>query len=630
MCLAAFLEVKFMKTISIDIETYSDVNLAKCGVYKYTESPASEILLFGYAVDGGKVQVIDLAQGETISEEILDALTDDTVTKWAFNANFERVCLSRYLTDLGRSLDPFHDRHPLSQNCARFLNPAGWKCSMVWSAYMGLPLSLEGVGAVLKLDNQKLKEGRELIRYFCVPCKETKTNGGRTRNLPRHALDKWALFKSYNKRDVEVEVAIQQRLKHFPVPEQVWEEYHLDQEINDRGIGIDLELARQAVAMGARSRESLMAALKEKTGLENPNSVIQMLDWLEQHGLKTDSLGKKNVQELLKTAQEPLRSVLLLRQKLAKSSVKKYQAMEMTACQDGRARGMFQFYGANRTGRFAGRHIQLQNLPQNHMPDPSEARELVRQGNYEALDLLYDSIPDVLSQLIRTAFVPRRGMKFVVSDFSAIEARVISWLAGEKWKSAAFAGGKDIYCSTASQMFGVPVVKHGANGELRQKGKIAELACGYGGSVGALKAMGALDMGIPEEELASLVQSWRSANPHIVDFWWQVDGAVKAAIKQRIPVWVNNIQFFCQSGLLFIELPSGRRLSYVKPRIGENKFGGESVTYEGIGATKKWERLKATDQSSWKTSSRGQPGTSSAMPCRPSGAVPLWVMSMMN
>lgn len=593
MCLAAFLEVKFMKTISIDIETYSDVNLAKCGVYKYTESPAFEILLFGYAVDGGKVQVIDLAQGETISEEILDALTDDTVTKWAFNANFERVCLSRYLTDLGRSLDPFHDRHPLSQNCARFLNPAGWKCSMVWSAYMGLPLSLEGVGAVLKLDNQKLKEGRELIRYFCVPCKETKTNGGRTRNLPRHALDKWALFKSYNKRDVEVEVAIQQRLKHFPVPEQVWEEYHLDQEINDRGIGIDLELARQAVAMDARSRESLMAALKEKTGLENPNSVIQMLDWLEQHGLKTDSLGKKNVQELLKTAQEPLRSVLLLRQKLAKSSVKKYQAMEMTACQDGRARGMFQFYGANRTGRFAGRHIQLQNLPQNHMPDLSEARELVRQGNYEALDLLYDSIPDVLSQLIRTAFVPRRGMKFVVSDFSAIEARVISWLAGEKWKSAAFAGGKDIYCSTASQMFGVPVVKHGVNGELRQKGKIAELACGYGGSVGALKAMGALDMGIPEEELASLVQSWRSANPHIVDFWWQVDGAVKSAIKQRIPVWVNNIQFFCQSGLLFIELPSGRRLSYVKPRIGENKFGGESVTYEGIGATKKWERLES-------------------------------------
>ena len=715
LCFAAFLEVKRMKTISIDIETYSDVNLAKCGVYKYAESPDFEIPLFGYAVDGREVKVVDLAQGETIPKEILEALTDDAVTKWAFNANFERVCLSRYLTDLGRSLDPFHDRHPLSQECARFLNPAGWKCSMVWSAYMGLPLSLEGVGAVLNLDNQKMKEGRDLIRYFCVPCKETKTNGGRTRNLPSHAPDKWNLFKSYNKRDVEVEMAIQERLQKYPVPDQVWEEYHQDQEINDRGIAIDLELARQAVAMDAKSRESLMTALKEKTGLENPNSVLQMLRWLEARGLKSDSLGKKQVKELLKTAQEPLRSVLQLRQKLAKSSVKKYQAMEMTACQDGRARGMFQFYGANRTGRFAGRHIQLQNLPQNHLPDLSEARELVRQGNYEALELLYDSVPDVLSQLIRTAFVPREGMKFVVSDFSAIEARVISWMAGEKWKSAAFAAGKDIYCSTASQMFGVPVVKHGVNGELRQQGKIAELACiaegqlvltdhglipienmttedrvwdgenwvhhdgvvyrgerevmryagllatpdhlvyveekeepvpfqaaaengyhlrrlcssiviqygdlpalarvydilnagphhrftvsdclvhncGYGGSVGALKAMGAMDMGITEEELGPLVQSWRAANPHIVDFWWQVDKAVKTAIKQRIPVQVNNLRFLCKSGMLFIELPSGRRLSYVKPRIGENKFGGESVTYEGIGATKKWERLES-------------------------------------
>lgn len=715
MCFAAFLEVKRMKTMSIDIETYSSVNLAKCGVYKYTESPDFAILLFGYAVDGGPVRVIDLAQGETIPEEILEALTDDSITKWAFNANFERVCLSRYITDLGRSLDPFHDRHPLSQDCARFLNPAGWKCSMVWSAYMGLPLSLEGVGAVLNLDNQKMKEGRDLIRYFCVPCKETKTNGGRTRNLPNHAPDKWNLFKSYNKRDVEVEMAIQERLQKYPVPEQVWEEYHQDQEINDRGIAIDLELARQAVAMDAKSRESLMEALKEKTGLENPNSVLQMLGWLEAHGLKTDSLGKKQVKKLLKTAQEPLRSVLQLRQKLAKSSVKKYQAMEMTACQDGRARGMYQFYGANRTGRYAGRHIQMQNLPQNYLPDLSEARELVRQGNYEALELLYDSVPDVLSQLIRTAFVPREGMKFVVSDFSAIEARAISWMAGEKWKSAAFAAGKDIYCSTASQMFGVPVVKHGVNGELRQKGKIAELACiaegqlvltdhglipienmttedriwdgenwvhhdgvvyrgerevmryagllatpdhlvyveekeepipfqaaaengyhlrrlcssiviqygdlpararvydilnagphhrftvsdclvhncGYGGSVGALKAMGAMDMGIPEEELGHLVQSWRAANPHIVDFWWQVDKAVKTAIKKRIPVQVNNLRFLCKSGMLFIELPSGRRLSYVKPRIGENKFGGESVTYEGIGATKKWERLES-------------------------------------
>lgn len=582
-----------MKTISIDIETFSDVNLAKCGVYKYAESPAFEILLFGYAVDGGEVQVVDLVQGERIPDAILDALTDESITKWAFNASFERVCLSRYLRELGRNLNPFHDHHPLSQDCARFLNPAGWKCSMVWSAYMGLPLSLEGAGIVLNLDSQKLKNGKDLIRYFCVPCKETKSNGGRTRNLPQHDLDKWTLFKSYNKRDVEVEMAIQERLKKYPVPQQVWDEYHLDQEINDRGIAIDRTLAENAIAIDARSRESLMAVLKEKTGLENPNSVIQMIGWLEQHGMKTDSLGKKQVQELLKTAEEPLRSVLLLRQKLAKSSVRKYQVMEMTSCEDSRARGMFQFYGANRTGRFAGRHIQLQNLPQNHLPDLAEARELVRQGNYEALGLLYDSIPDVLSQLIRTAFVPRKGLKFVVADFSAIEARVLSWLAGETWRSDVFARNGDIYCASASSMFGVPVEKHGVNGHLRQKGKIAELALGYGGSVGALKAMGALDMGLTENELSPLVQSWRSANPHIVDFWWQVDAAVKTAIKERIPMRIGCIRFLYQSGMLFIQLPSGRRLSYVKPRIGENRFGGESVTYEGIGATKKWERLES-------------------------------------
>ena len=582
-----------MNNISIDIETFSDINLAKCGVYKYAESSAFEILLFGYAVDGGEVQIVDLAQGKRIPDAILDALTDESVTKWAFNASFERVCLSRYLSDLGMSLDPFYDHHPLSRECARFLNPAGWKCSMVWSAYMGLPLSLEGAGTVLKLDSQKMKEGKDLIRYFCVPCKETKSNGGRTRNLPQHAPDKWALFKSYNKRDVEVEMDIQKRLRNYPVPESVWDEYYLDQEINDRGIAIDRTLAENAIAIDARSRDSLMAVLKEKTGLENPNSVIQMIGWLEQHGMKTDSLGKKQVQELLKTAEEPLRSVLLLRQKLAKSSVKKYQAMEMTACDDSRARGMFQFYGASRTGRFAGRHIQLQNLPQNHLPDLSEARELVRQGNYEALDLLYDSIPDVLSQLIRTAFIPRKGLKFVVSDFSAIEARVLSWLAGETWRSDVFARNGDIYCASASSMFGVPVEKHGINGHLRQKGKIAELALGYGGSVGALKAMGALDMGLSEDELYPLVQSWRSANPHIVDFWWQVDAAVKTAIKEHISMRAGGIRFRYQSGMLFIQLPSGRQLSYVKPRIGENRFGGESVTYEGIGATKKWERLES-------------------------------------
>ena len=582
-----------MKTISIDIESFSDINLAKCGVYKYAESPAFEILLFGYAVDGGEVQVIDLAQGETIPEEILDALTDESVTKWAFNASFERVCLSRYLRDLGRSIDPFHDHHSLSTETAQFLNPAGWKCSMIWSAYMGLPLSLEGVGAVLKLGSQKMKEGKDLIRYFCVPCKPTKTNGGRTRNLPFHVPEKWATFKSYNKRDVEVEMVIQQRLHHYPVPEQVWDEYHIDQEINDRGIAVDKELVRQAVAIDAMSREHLMAALKEKTGLENPNSVLQMRSWLAEQGMETESLGKKQVAEMLKTVREPLRSVLLLRQQLAKSSVKKYQAMEMTACDDSRAHGMFQFYGANRTGRFSGRKIQLQNLPQNHMPDLAEARALVRQGNYAALTLLYDSVPDVLSQLIRTAFIPKSGMKFIVSDFSAIEARVIAWLVGETWKSEAFAKGKDIYCSTASKMFGVPVVKHGVNGELRQKGKITELACGYGGSVGALKAMGALDMGLAEEELRPLVDSWRSANPHIVQFWWDVDRCVKQAIKTHLPQETRGIRFLWQSGMLFIRLPSGRRLSYVKPGIGENKFGGESVTYEGIGATKKWERLES-------------------------------------
>lgn len=582
-----------MKTISIDIESFSDINLAKCGVYKYAESPAFEILLFGYAVDGGEVQVIDLAQGETIPEEILDALTDESVTKWAFNASFERVCLSRYLRDLGRSIDPFHDHHSLSTETAQFLNPAGWKCSMIWSAYMGLPLSLEGVGAVLKLGSQKMKEGKDLIRYFCVPCKPTKTNGGRTRNLPFHVPEKWATFKSYNKRDVEVEMVIQQRLHHYPVPEQVWDEYHIDQEINDRGIAVDKELVRQAVAIDAMSREHLMAALKEKTGLENPNSVLQMRSWLAEQGMETESLGKKQVAEMLKTVREPLRSVLLLRQQLAKSSVKKYQAMEMTACDDSRAHGMFQFYGANRTGRFSGRKIQLQNLPQNHMPDLAEARALVRQGNYAALTLLYDSVPDVLSQLIRTAFIPKSGMKFIVSDFSAIEARVIAWFAGETWKSEAFAKGKDIYCSTASKMFGVPVVKHGVNGELRQKGKITELACGYGGSVGALKAMGALDMGLAEEELRPLVDSWRSANPHIVQFWWDVDRCVKQAIKTHLPQETRGIRFLYQSGMLFIQLPSGRRLSYVKPGIGENKFGGESVTYEGIGATKKWERLES-------------------------------------
>lgn len=870
-----------MKSVSIDIESYSDVDLSKCGVYKYASSPAFEILLFGYAVDGGAVQVIDLACGEEIPAEIIEALSDESVIKWAFNAMFERVCLSKYLGE--------------------WLEPEGWRCSMVWSAYMGLPLSLEKVGAVLGLEKQKLAEGKDLIRYFCVPCKVTKTNGGRTRNLPEHDREKWERFKAYNLRDVETEMQIQQRLSRFPVPDSIWEEYRLDQEINDRGIGVDMELVRQAIAMDTRSREKLTAAMQELTDLENPNSVQQMKQWLAENGMETDTLGKKVVAELLKTAPEPLKTVLELRQQLAKSSVKKYTAMENAVCSDSRAHGMFQFYGANRTGRFcltgdhevltdkgwkrmdeweggriacwnpygemvsfqkanalsfpykglmyeycdkrisqvstpdhkmyvkrryggewmtdtvenmeqyrpnipftgyrqttsgmehgilrvlvmvqadgcftedgsvvlgftklrkverckmllraaditftyrvyeektkprhqfkivsrsvplwlrifrnktfdtwlfdesadvffdelvywdgyrsaknsiqyvtcnkqnadmvqafahitgraaqlkikdrrgehpnwsvayvvdiwltpknchevrnkpkksqfdgtvycaetstgfflvrrngrvwvtgnSGRLIQLQNLPQNHMPDLAQARALVRKGDYEALSLLYEDIPDTLSQLIRTAFVPQEGRKFIVADFSAIEARVIAWFAGERWRLKVFEDGGDIYCASASQMFGVPVEKHGVNGHLRQKGKIAELALGYGGSVGALKSMGALEMGLAQEELQPLVTAWRDSNPMITQFWWEVDRVVKECVKKRLPTEAYGIRFDYQSAMLFITLPSGRRLAYVKPRIGENIFGGESVTYEGVGSTKKWERLES-------------------------------------
>lgn len=562
-----------MQSISIDIETFSDVDLKKCGVYKYASSPAFEILLFGYAVDGGAVHVVDLACGEKIPSKIIAALSDESVIKWAFNAMFERVCLSNYLGE--------------------WLEPEGWHCTMVWSATLGLPLSLEGAGAVLGLEKQKLTEGRDLIRYFCVPCKATKTNGGRTRNLPEHDMEKWVRFKAYNLRDVETEMQIQQRLSKFSVPDFVWKEYRLDQEINDRGIGVDMELVRQAIAMDDRSRERLTAAMQQLTDLENPNSVQQMKQWLAENGLETDTLGKKTVAELIKTAPEPLRDVLFLRQQLAKSSVKKYTAMENAVCQDSRAHGMFQFYGANRTGRFSGRLIQLQNLPQNHMPDLAQARALVRDGDYEALSLLYEDIPDTLSQLIRTAFVPQEGRKFIVADFSAIEARVIAWFAGERWRLKVFEDGGDIYCASASQMFGVPVEKHGVNGHLRQKGKIAELALGYGGSVGALKSMGALEMGLSEEELQPLVMAWRDSNPMIMQFWWDVDYAVKECVKKRIPTETHGVRFAYQSGMMFITLPSGRRLAYVKPRIGENIFGGESVTYEGVGGTKKWERLES-------------------------------------
>lgn len=582
-----------MKNLEIDIETYSSVSLQKCGVYKYAEADDFEILLFGYSVDGGKVDVIDLASGEEIPADILKALTDDTVIKWAFNAQFERVCLSRYLSDKGISLDPFHDQHPLSTECGRFLNPEAWKCSMVWSAYMGLPLSLEGIGAVLGLEKQKLSEGKDLIKYFSVPCNPTKANGGRTRNLPEHDPEKWFRFKAYNVRDVETEMQIQKRLAKYPVPEEVWEEYHIDQEINDRGILADMDFVERAISIDEKSRSRLMADMRELTELDNPNSVVQMKEWLSDNGVEMDTLGKKAVAAMIEETDGDVSEALSLRQQLAKSSVKKYQAMKNAACRDNRCRGMFQFYGANRTGRFAGRLVQLQNLPQNHMPDLEQARAIVKSGDYEILDMLYDDIPDTLSQLIRTAFIPKPGTKFYVADFSAIEARVIAWFAGEQWRTKVFEEGGDIYCASASQMFKVPVEKHGVNGHLRQKGKIAELALGYGGSVGALKSMGALDNGLTEDELQPLVDAWRQSNPHIVSFWWDIDRAVKKAIKERMPQTAYGIKIFCQSGMLFITLPSGRNLSYVKPRIGENRFGGESVTYEGIGGTKKWERLES-------------------------------------
>ena len=587
-----FSRMIYMKTLSIDIETYSSVSLQKSGVYRYVEAPDFEILLFGYSIDGAPVNLIDLTSGEKIPEDILDALTDDTVTKWAFNANFERICLSQHLKNLGMSLDPFHDNHPLSTEMERYLNPEGWCCTMIWSAVMGLPLSLEGCGAVLGLEKQKLTEGKDLIKYFCQPCAPTKSNGQRTRNLPRHAPDKWAAFKRYNVRDVETEMSIQQRLQKFPVPDFIWDEYHIDQEINDRGVAIDLPLVRQAIDMDARSRSELTEAMRQLTELENPNSVQQMKQFLTENGLEVDSLGKKVVAELIKTAPPELRRVLALRQQLAKSSIRKYQSMINAVCSDGRARGMFQFYGANRTGRWAGRLIQLQNLPQNHLPDLEHARAIVRSGDYDCVEMLYEDVPDTLSQLIRTAFIPKDGCKFIVSDFSAIEARVIAWMAGESWRQEVFASGGDIYCASASQMFKVPVEKHGINGHLRQKGKIAELALGYGGSVGALKAMGALEMGLTEDELYPLVEAWRQTNPNIVSFWWDVDRAAMEAVKFRHEADTHGIHFEYKSGMLFITLPSGRKLAYVKPKIGTNKFGGQCITYEGVGGTKKWERLE--------------------------------------
>ena len=581
--------MELIKTLSLDLETFSSVDLVKCGVYKYAESPDFEILLFGYSVNEGPVKVVDVACGEKVPEEILAALTDGDVEKWAYNSQFERVCLSNWL--LRHHPEFFKSYGVPEDSVGGYLDPTSWKCSRIWGAYMGLPLSLRGVGAVLKLDEQKMEEGADLIKYFCKPCRPTKKNGGRTRNLPHHAPEKWDLFKRYNARDVEVELGIKARLAKFPVPALVWDEYHLDQQINDRGILVDMTLVGQAIDIDAKTKHSLLTRMREATGLENPNSVVQMKDWLSGKGIDTESLDKKAVGELLRNADEDVAEVLSCRQQLAKASVSKYRAMQNAVCADGRARGMFAFYGANRTGRWAGRIIQLQNLPQNHMEDLKEARDLVRDGNFEALELLYDNIPGVLSELIRTAFIPKPGYRYLVSDFSAIEARVLSFLAGEKWRIDVFREGKDIYCSSASRMFHVPVVKNGVNGHLRQRGKVAELALGYGGGTGALRSMGALEMGLTEDELQPLVTAWRQANPHIIRFWWDVDSAVKKAVLYKTSVTSHGFRFYYQSGMLFIDLPSGRRLSYVKPRIGMNRFGSECVTYEGINLGK-WTRLE--------------------------------------
>ena len=566
-----------MKTINIDIETFSSINISKSGVYKYVESEDFEVLLFAYSIDGSKTEMVDIANGEELSEEIIQALLDDNVIKWAFNAQFERICLSRFL------------KLPKGT----YLNPKSWRCTMIWSAYMGLPFSLEGVGKALGLEKQKLIEGKDLIRYFCVPCTPTKSNGFRNRNFPYHDKMKWEIFKTYNIRDVDTEKEIQCKLMKFPVPDFIWEEYNLDQEINDRGIKVDLDFVNRVIALDDKVRTKLMSELQILTELENPNSVVQLKGWLSEQGVETESLDKKSVKELVKVTKGEVSKALALRMQLSKSSIKKYQAMKDVACEDNRCRGMFQFLGANRTGRFSGRNVQLQNLPRNTMKELFEVRSIIKNRDGDILELLYDNVPDILSQLIRTAFVPKENMKFYVADFSSIEARVIAWLAGETWREELFKKGGDIYCMSASQMFGVPVVKHGINGELRQKGKIAELACGYGGSVGALTAMGALDMGFKEDELKPLVLSWREANQNIVALWWAVDKAIKDAIVMKGLTRTHGIEFECRSGLLRITLPGGRKLTYIKPKIEINKFGGESVTYEGVGVAKKWERIES-------------------------------------
>lgn len=577
-----------MNRMFINLETRSDADITKTGVYRYADSPCFDILLFAVSIDDAPVQVYDLAQNDIIPDNILHALADHNVMKHSFNASFERVCISVWLKRNYPEL--FHGYGNPQDSVSDYLDPESWRCSMVASAYLGLPLTLAGVGAVLKLEQQKMTEGKALIRYFCVPY--DTIHGVPKFRSPADALDKWQIFKAYNKRDVETEMEIEAKISKFPVPQSVWEEYILDQKINDRGIQVDMPFVQNAIQIGDTVKKALTEKLSDITGLENPNSVQQMKNWLSESGLEMQSLGKKEVQEQLLTAPAHIREVLQLRQQTSKSSVKKYTAMQNAVCHDHRARGMFQFYGANRTGREAGRIIQLQNLPQNHLPDLEEARDLVLSGDIDALDMLYEDIPDTLSQLIRTAFIPKKGYQFIVADFSAIEARVIAWLAGETWRMESFARGEDIYCASASRIFGVPVVKHGENGHLRQKGKVAELACGYGGSVGAMKAMGADALGLSDAELKQIVTDWREASPHIVQLWWDVEAAAMKAVRQKTSAETHGIIFSYESGFLFVQLPGGRRLAYVKPRIGENRFGGESITYWGVGTSKRWERLE--------------------------------------
>lgn len=582
-----------MKTISLDIETYSSTDITKSGVYRYAESDDFEILLLSYSIDGGDIKTVDLASGDVIPDEIIRALASDEVEHWAYNSSFERICLSAWLRKNSPSL--FHGYTDADGTTINYLSPSSWYCDMVLSAYNGLPLSLAGVGAVLKLAERKDDAGKGLIRYFCSPCQPTKANGGRSRNLPGHDAEKWQRFISYNAQDVRTEAEIHSRLSKYPLPAHVWDEYHISEMINDRGIGVDMDLVENAIKLDAASRERLVRELSSLTMLDNPNSVVQMKSWLRDNGIEAGTLGKKAVEGLMKDedVSDEIRNVLALRLQLAKSSIRKYEAMKNCVCHDGKVHGMFMFYGANRTGRFAGRLVQLQNLPQNHIEDLENARNLVKLGDHDIIEALFDDVPDTLSQLIRTAFIPGKGRKFIVADYSAIEARVIAHLAGEDWRKKVFEENGDIYCASASQMFRVPVVKHGVNGHLRQKGKIAELALGYGGGVGALTAMGALEMGLKEEELQPLVDSWRDANRNITRFWWDVDAAVTDAVRYHARRSVGNIDFCCRNGMLFIELPSGRHLSYVKPRIGKNRFGGESITYEGVDSAKKWDRIES-------------------------------------